>query len=402
MPHLIALAVSIGVLMLALTGCAGHRKITTGMPSIDKAAAPPPASSEHGRTVLRISSENTETDAAAVEQLQREDPSVTALVERLNSKPNDLDAMRRLATAYMSNNLYASAFQLYEQLRLAAPSDVTAEIGLARIWDEWGDYGMALEHANRAAALDPTSMAALETRGRIQLHRNEAGPALASFLAALELPPGNASLLANAGYACMLQQDWEQARLHLERAVEIDGSIAQAHNNLGIVLVHLGQPDVALEQFMAADTPAAAHNNLGVTYLAAGRWRDAQAEFQAALAIDPTYTLATQNLREVEPHVPPETAESIPQVASVQNEAHSFAVQIFSTKDQEFAEVSIRRLAERAGVQTVVEKSDLGEKGTWFRGRINGFESFDSAMHAAKKLLAEGLIREFWIVPSHQ
>jgi tetratricopeptide (TPR) repeat protein len=153
-------------------------------------------------------------------------------------------------------------------------------------------------------ALDPGSAGGLDLLGRIEMRGNDVNAAASYFLAAARVQPENGAILANAGYALMLRGDLGRARTCLEQALIRDGSLAEAHNHLGIVLAKLGEPDGALQQFLGANEPPAAFNNLGVVYLEQKKWREARDAFQRALALDPEYRKAQVNLADATSHLP--------------------------------------------------------------------------------------------------
>jgi hypothetical protein len=227
----------------------------------------------------------------------------------------------------------------------------------------------------------------------------------------------------------------------------------------------LGDREGALHQFLAANAPAAAHNDLGATDLAEHRYKEARAEFQEALTIDPGYLLAAQNLKEVEVRLAPPPAYTIPafaipgpQAASGAGQSFSdalaenylprppmplsehirrafllqedaaksaqqarldavqprlagawieaqvpsptvYAVQIFASRNPQAAQAGAESFAEKSGMTPSIERADLESKGTWFRARINGFESLSAALRAAKRLILAGLISEYWVTP---
>jgi hypothetical protein len=72
-------------------------------------------------------------------------------------------------------------------------------------------------------------------------------------------------------------------------------------------------------------------------------------------------------------------------------------LQVLSTPRRSEAEDKAAEL-QRAGYKAVVEPADLGERGTWYRLRLMGFQAAEEATAAGKRLQSEGLIREFWIV----
>jgi tetratricopeptide (TPR) repeat protein len=79
--------------------------------------------------------------------------------------------------------------------------------------------------------------------------------------------------------------------------------VAEAHNELGIILAKQGKLDQALVRFEQALTLrpayAEAHNNLGNVLLGQGKLGEAAARYQQALALSPDYTEAHNNLGNV-------------------------------------------------------------------------------------------------------
>lgn len=303
-------------LVLPLPGCMRQRSVrvapanASATQSVDTGS--PNALSNFIQATLKISGENTVAADDALKQLYKRRPLLNEMASRAATNGNDIESRQLLAQAYMEEGLLPFAFQMYQEIQSIKPDGSSAELGIARIWDRWGNYGLAQEHAERAVVLDPKSPEALEALGRVHLHRNQLDQALSAFLSALELRPQNASVLTNAGYVFLKRGDLSQARLYLERAVALDDSLVEARNNFGIVLARLGEPNHALAEFMAVNEPAAAFNNLGVVYLDQKRWREARDAFQRALILDPTHSKAKANLAEVEAHMPLPTIINLP------------------------------------------------------------------------------------------
>jgi len=285
--------IAILIAVLALTACAGHQPVQVGV-------SQHPQISDSIRTVLEISQEKIDQQDDQVAQLLEQKPELTVLAENARRNSKDLKSRHALAEAYMSEKLLASAFSLYQEILVVSPNDTEAELGLAKIWDEWGDYMQAREHAERAINGQIGNPETFELLGRICLHQNDTESALRAFSAALKIAPESSSILANAGYAYLLLSEWDEARDHLERALKLDKAITEAHNHLGIVYAHQGKREAAMLEFLAVNTLAASLNNIGVVYLAENRLKEARAEFLNALAIDPGYEMAMANLWTVE------------------------------------------------------------------------------------------------------
>ena len=303
-------------LVLSLPGCARNKSVrvspSNGSVNEPSSSGSPSALSNFIQATLRISQENTVAAEDALKQLHKRKPFLAELSTRAASNGNDIDSRRLLAEAYMDEGLLPFAFQMYQEIQSIKPQDSLAEVGVARVWDRWGDFGLAYQHAERAVMLDPKSAEALEALGRVNLHRNQIDQALSAFLSALEIKPQSASLLSNTGYVFLKRGDLIQARVFLERAIAEDGSLVEAHNNLGIVLARMGEANQALSEFLAVNDPAAAFNNLGVVYMEQKRWADARDVFRRALLLEPGHKKAQANLVEAEARVPRPSIINLP------------------------------------------------------------------------------------------
>ena len=75
----------------------------------------------------------------------------------------------------------------------------------------------------------------------------------------------------------------------LQEAVELDPSVPQYVNALGVVYLGLGRSPEAMEEFKRAVTLnprwGEAHHNLGVAYAMVGRWQEAIQQYREALTI---------------------------------------------------------------------------------------------------------------------
>ena len=306
----------ISLLISGLPGCTRHRNVqvahSAGSSKASGDSGSPTALSNFIQATLKISQENTVAAEESLKQLHKRRPLLAELASRVAKNGTDIDSRRLLAEAYTEAGLLPYAFQMYQEIQAIKPNDSLASAGIANVWDRWGNYDLAYQHAERAVLLDPKSADALESLGRVHLHRNQIDQALSAFLSAVEIKPQNASLLSNTGYLFLKRGDLLQARLYLERAVSVDETLVEARNNLGIVLARMGEPDGALREFMAVNDPAAAFNNLGAVYMDQKRWTDARAAFRRALALDPTHKKARANLIEAEARVPRPTIINLP------------------------------------------------------------------------------------------
>jgi len=104
----------------------------------------------------------------------------------------------------------------------------------------------------------------------------------------------------NLGNSYSNIEDIEQAQLALERAVQINPSLAEAHINLGNIYLQADLLEDALYQYKAAmrinPNDAKTHNGLGNAYSRKGWYGDAISQFERAIRLDPNLTDAYRNL----------------------------------------------------------------------------------------------------------
>ena len=118
--------------------------------------------------------------------------------------------------------------------------------------------------------------------------------------------------MANLGFAHMLRSDWENAKTNLQRAIELDETLPEPHNNLAMVLTKLGDERGAVQALLKTASSPVAFNNMGVLYLQDGKLDRARQFFEQALKLEPRYDVAQNNLKTVEAMMPPPAIIALP------------------------------------------------------------------------------------------
>ena len=117
----------------------------------------------------------------------------------------------------------------------------------------------------------------------------------------LEVEPENLNVLNDIGniWGGRLE-DYDKAIRFFEKALSIDPDLAEAHNNLGVVLTDKGDLDGAIREYREAiridPDHAGAHSNLGVALKDKGDLEGAIREYHEAIRIDPDYAYARYNI----------------------------------------------------------------------------------------------------------
>jgi tetratricopeptide (TPR) repeat protein len=289
------------ILILTACSCATRSSLNTKR---GYGPVKPASLSDYIRAVYKLSTE-TSGEAERRAEVLAQQPQLAELLARADQNPGDAALRSELIAAYMNHKLFREAYELLMESHVADSGDSEINLNLARVWDAWGQYDLALQYAERGISTAKPNAQAFELVGRIHLHGSRPGEAATWFTRALQEDRLNASVLTNLGYARMLQSEWEQARLHLEEALKVDADVTEAHNNLAIVLSRLGDERGALSHLMTTGTPAVAFNNMGVLYLQQNKFEEAQRSFQEALRLEPQYELAHRNLQAIQTATPP-------------------------------------------------------------------------------------------------
>jgi len=113
------------------------------------------------------------------------------------------------------------------------------------------------------------------------------------FRHALTVTTGNYAAHNNLARALMDKGEMEEARIHLNRALDIHPEFPQANNNLGVLLASENQTDRALTHFSRAiqyrPNLAEAHYNMANILLTSGSSAMALTHYRQALESDPDY-----------------------------------------------------------------------------------------------------------------
>ncbi|NDV20703.1 tetratricopeptide repeat protein [Pseudodesulfovibrio sp. JC047] len=148
---------------------------------------------------------------------------------------------------------------------------------------------MALIHYNKAIALDATNMDVRVKRGELLVAEGLDEQALAEFNNVLKQDADHAIANQAAGGVYFRAGLFDEARLHLEKAVQLNPLLWKSHNYLGILEDRDGHYDAAANHFSQAlaihqgtgvDTM---YNNLGVVHIARKEYSKAIDSFRLAL-----------------------------------------------------------------------------------------------------------------------
>ncbi len=164
---------------------------------------------------------------------------------------------------------------------------------------EQSHYDDALESYGKAIALQPTS-AAYVNRGRVHVNRGDTAAAIADFDKALALQPETtealllrATLLAQGGKFDRALADLQSVRASVGDNPELLAQLAAVYQG-----AHRWEEAIAIYNQLLASHPgsAAAFRGRGDSYLGWGKQRQAIADYEAAIRLEPENREALNNL----------------------------------------------------------------------------------------------------------
>lgn len=222
------------------------------------------------------------------------DPLLDAVVAR--SRHSDL-LLKHAAIAARGGDRAWRAFLARRAFEFN-PTGLDVLMEMAAMLQDEGKPSEAIEFLRRAEAVAPDDHHTLVQHGRALTELGRLDEAESILRRAIRIRDAAAEY--NLANVLDRMGRWGEARLHYERALEIDPFHARAMNNLGLGLAGRGQIAAALTLFEraieAAPGNAETYSNMGVALLDSGRLPQAMAAIEKALDIDPGSADAHNNL----------------------------------------------------------------------------------------------------------
>ncbi len=181
-----------------------------------------------------------------------------------------------------------------EELERIFSSGISGEKDLmvaGRLWEQLGRNDLMVEAMEGILRDDPNNFSARLHLGEFFLNGGDYDRAH-SYLAPLEGKSWEGDSLAVRVYYALgrcyySRGDLERAEQAFGKMVEIDPSIADGYNHLGLISDDRGEYEDAVNYYKRAlsldDRKHEIHSNLGVTYYKMGRYKEAREEFEGYL-----------------------------------------------------------------------------------------------------------------------
>lgn len=219
--------------------------------------------------------------------------------------PSSADAWSNLGAARRQLGQAVDAADAFRRAYELAPDDSDTMSHLALAYIDAEDWAQAASLLEKATAADGSRANLWLQLGVARLGVGRSRDAVAAFETAIRLDPGNAGGWAASAALHLARhyyetRDYRSALASADQVVALGGDVTTARIFQGLARQNLGDLGGARESFEAARRldPARAdvHNHLGSVYYQLGLLEEAAAAFEQALAIQPDFPSARQNL----------------------------------------------------------------------------------------------------------
>jgi tetratricopeptide (TPR) repeat protein len=208
--------------------------------------------------------------------------------------------------AYNHCGIWKNSLTLWNDVIDKFPNS-TAYLNRGTIFNEKGNYPMAIQDFSQAIALKPTNAMAYNNKGAAllawaKMRNDSAGMDLAviEFTKALSIDQKLLHARFNRAKVHFSRKNYAAALADYDSAVTIAPSTAQVYFNRGVFLRETQKFEAAIADFSSAirytPTQTAAITERGITYIAIGKYDEAINDFKQSLRLDPTDRDALQCL----------------------------------------------------------------------------------------------------------
>ena len=226
--------------------------------------------------------------------------AVRAYRRGLAVDPENVEILNALGFSLFQQGKSEEAVVALEQALAVDPAHAKAHNNMALASIDLGELELAEAHYRESLAIEPQP-AIHNDLGFVLDRQGMTDEAVEQYRKALELDPESASAHYNLATALARQGEYAAAERHIRTAHELDPS-AKTFTGLGFVLWKQGRTDEAiarLEDAIAADPDyLTAHDQLGTIQVEQGRLEEAASSYGRVVSIRPS-AVGHQKLAEV-------------------------------------------------------------------------------------------------------
>jgi Flp pilus assembly protein TadD len=174
--------------------------------------------------------------------------------DRYRANPKDADAALAYGRALRANGQRAQAAAVLEQATIAHPTNKTLLALYGRVLADNGSFQRAFDVLSKAHSPDNPDWRILSVQGTTLDQMGRHAEARGYYASALQIVPGEPSVLSNLGLSYMLSRDLPKAEETLRQAYASTRADARVRQNLALVVGLQGRFAEA-ETIVKADLP---------------------------------------------------------------------------------------------------------------------------------------------------
>uniref|UniRef100_A0A8C3YDX3 Tetratricopeptide repeat domain 6 n=1 Tax=Catagonus wagneri TaxID=51154 RepID=A0A8C3YDX3_9CETA len=202
---------------------------------------------------------------------------------------------------YTQLGQFSFALEDFKQAALISKTNVSLCQATAMCYHRNKEFEEAVDFFTWALKIDPCFLDAYTGRGNSYMeygHAEAIKQAQKDFLKALHVNPMYAKARICLGYNLQAQGKFQKAWNHFTIVIEVDPKSYLAYEGRAVVCLQMGDYFAAIQDINAAikiNTTAEFLTNRGVIYEFMGQQQNAMRDYQAAISLNPVYSLAYFN-----------------------------------------------------------------------------------------------------------
>jgi tetratricopeptide (TPR) repeat protein len=228
------------------------------------------------------------------------DAAIAGLTGLLTQQPGNSRVALALAQAYRGRGRLEDALAIYEAHFAAVPTDPQGPYNAGLVLRQLNRFDQARARFEAVLELNPSSPAAIRQLVELDLQTDQSDRALSRAQAFTEAQPESAAARLLLAQVHLSRQNPESAETELKQALEFQPDLREAQVLLARVYVSLNRQDQALDELRALvqrntnDTGALVL--IGTIHSEANQYDQAIAAYEQALAVNPNFVVALNNL----------------------------------------------------------------------------------------------------------
>jgi tetratricopeptide (TPR) repeat protein len=168
-------------------------------------------------------------------------------------------------------------------------ASVAPEILVAQgsYFESQGNYAKAIDSYSRALETDAKNPIALLAMARLYDHQKDPAKAMEFYRKTIEVAPNSGDAYSELGQLQARSGNLKDARAELQKAVNLQPKNRAYRAALAGILLDSGEPDAALEELRQVESPAMAHYQMAYLHFNRKNIPGTQQQLAASLQIDP-------------------------------------------------------------------------------------------------------------------